>query len=191
MSAKTIMIIVVVIFVGYILIRDRLLGKQMPAAINPGQRLPEFSLQDENGNPVGSADLLGRPAVLLFVRGSWCPFCSKQVANLTKHYKDITDSGARLILITPKPLETTRRVAEFFEVDFEFWLDSSLQVARSLGIVQDGGVPSDYRAEYGEDTMWPTSLVIDADGVIRLAEMSRFIVDRPDPARLLNAVKKL
>lgn len=191
MSAKTVIIIVVVIFVGYFLMRDKLRGKQMPATIRPGQRLPVFSLQDEKDNPVSSTDLLGRPAVLLFVRGSWCPFCSKQVANLTKYYKEITDSGARLILITPQPLETTRRVADFFKVDFEFWLDDSLQVARQLGLVQEAGVPEDFQGEYGEDTMWPTSLVVDADGVIQLTEMSRFIADRPNPEKLLGALKKL
>lgn len=191
MSVITALIVVFVFAVGLYVARDKLRGKQMPAALRPGQRLPEFSLHDENNNPVSSTDLLGRPAVLLFVRGSWCPFCSKQVANLTKHYKDITDSGARLVLITPEPLETTRRVANFFEVDFEFWLDKSLQVARLLGLVQNAGVPKDFRTEYGEDTMWPTSLVVDANGVIRLTEMSRFIADRPDPEKLLGALRKL
>ena len=171
-------------------LRDKLRGKQIPTAIRPGQKLPEFSAQDEGGNAVSSSDLLGQPAVLLFVRGSWCPFCSKQVADLTKHYKEITESGARLVLVTPQPLETTRRVADFYKVDFDFWLDESLQVAKMLGLVQSAGVPKDYRAEYGDDTVWPTSLVIDKDGVIRLTEMSRFIADRPDAQKLLDAVRK-
>lgn len=182
---------IIVIAAGIFLFRDKVRGKPVPNAIKPGKSLPDFTATNENGETLRSGSLRERPSVLLFVRGSWCPFCSKQVANLTKHYKEITDSGARLILITPKPLETTRRVADFFAVDFEFWLDDSLAIGRELGLVQEGGVPGDSRAEYGTDTLWPTSLVVDADGVIRHTELSRFIADRPNPEKLLTVVKQL
>ena len=181
------MLIVVVVM----LLRDRLRGKAVPAGLKPGSPLPEFSALDENGNSLHSRDLRGRPSVLLFVRGNWCPFCSKQVENLTKYYKAINDSGAHLVLITPKPLETTRRVAEFFKVDFEFWLDESLAIGRQLGLVHEAGVPKDYDREYGRDTLWPTTLVVDRDGIIRHTELSRFIADRPDPAKILKIVRRL
>ena len=144
-------------------LRDTSRGRPAPEALQTGQPLPSFSAVDEKGNPVSSSELIGTPAVLLFVRGSWCPFCSRQVENLTKNYKEIGASGARLILLTPQPLETTRRVADFFEVEFEFWLDESMHVTKQLGLLLPAGVPDDYRKEYGEDTIWPASLVIDAE----------------------------
>jgi len=171
--------------------RDRLRSRPVPPALQPGRPLPAFSAVDEDGKPVRTSDLAGTPAILLFVRGSWCPFCSRQVANLTSVYKEITDAGARLILVTPKPLETTRRVAEIFGVDFEFWLDETLAVGERLGLVLKAGVPDRYRNEYGEDTLWPAALVIDADGLIRYSELSRFIADRPDPQKLLDVLKEL
>ncbi len=166
-------------------------GRRVPEQLKPGQPLPEFQAVDEEGNRVGSAELAGAPAIMLFVRGSWCPFCSRQVADLTKVYKQITDSGVRLILITPKPLETTRRVADMFGVEFDFWLDESLAIAKQLGIVLEAGVPDEQRKTYGEDTLWPTSLVVDANGVIQYTELSKVLVDRPNPEKLLNVVRKL
>ncbi len=162
----------------------------VPDDLRPGKPLPDFSAVDEQGSPVRSTELHGAPAVLLFVRGTWCPFCSSQVANLTKYYKDIIDSGARLILVTPKPLETTRRVAEFFKVEFDFWLDESLDVARQLGLVQKAGVPKGYSKEYGEDTVWPTAVVIDSAGLIVYGRLSKTVADRPDPRELLTAIRK-
>ena len=164
-------------------------GPPVPPALRPGNPLPEFTALE--GNQVRSADLVGTPTVILFVRGNWCPFCSKQVANLTTYYKDIVDLGAKLILLTPKPLQTTRRVAEFFEVEFDFWLDESLHIANQLGLVAPKGVPKDHRGEYGEDTFWPTSLVVDSEGIIRFSKLSRYFVDRPNPQMLLNALKAL
>ena len=184
--------IAAVLVVGFLVAsRKNIRTKPVPDNIRPGQPLPQFQAVDENGDRLSSSDLAGAPAILLFVRGSWCPFCSKQVADLTKVYKEITDAGAKLILLTPKPLETTRRVAEIFGVEFDFWLDESLEIAQQLGIVLEAGVPDEQRKEYGEDTVWPTSLVVDADGVIRFTEISRFLVDRPNPEKLLQIVRNL
>lgn len=161
-----------------------------PRQLEAGSPLPDFRAIDEQGDPVRSVELHSSPTVILFVRGNWCPFCSRQVSNLTQHYRDIVDLGAKLIFITPKPLETTRRVAEFFKVEFDFWLDEDLAVTRQLGLLLEGGVPGSYRKEYGKDTIWPTALVVDAGGIIRYSELSKHISDRPDPRVLLREVRK-
>lgn len=192
MSSTIIAIVVTVISVVLIAVyRVRQRGlRAMPPQLKPGSPLPDFLAADEQGSPVRSTELHGAPAVILFVRGNWCPFCSRQVSNLTQYYRDIVDLGARLVLITPKPLETTRRVAEFFNVEFDFWLDDELGVSRQLGLLQQGGVPKDYDKEYGRDTIWPATLVVDAAGIIRFTELSKHISDRPDPAALVREVRK-
>ena len=176
-----------VIAAGWFLWRQP--GRPAPGWASKGKPLPDFAAVDEQGDPVRSTGLHGAPAVILFVRGSWCPFCSSQVKRLTRYYKDIVDLGGRLILITPKPLETTRRVAEFFEVEFDFWLDESLQIAKQLDLVQAAGVPGDYQKEYGTDTVWPTAIVTDAAGIIAYVKLSKNIADRPNPKELLAAIR--
>lgn len=164
--------------------------RAVPAVLKSGSPLPDFHATDEQGDPVRSTQLHGSPTVILFVRGNWCPFCSAQVRNLTKYYKDIIDLGAKLVILTPKPLETTRRVAEFFEVEFDFWLDDSLLVTEQLGLLLKSGVPGSYSKEYGRDTVWPTAIVVDAAGIIRFTELSKHISDRPDPGLLLRELKE-
>jgi peroxiredoxin len=174
---------------GYLVYR-RHGARPVPEQLREGQPLPEFAALDEAGNSLSSGQLRGTPVVMIFVRGNWCPFCNRQVKNLTACYKDIVDLGARLILVTPQPQETTKRVAEFFDVEFEFWLDESLSAARKLGLLLESAVPKDYYPEYGSDTTWPASLVIDAEGVIRYVELSKHITDRPDPKTLLRELRK-
>ena len=190
MGSNSILIIIAVVVLAALAYRwFRRAGRPVPAVLRRGQPLPDFHAIDEAGNPIRSTHLHGSAAVILFVRGNWCPFCSSQVENLTVHYKDIIDLGARLVLITPKPLETTRRVAEFFEVEFEFWLDDGLTVTKQLGLLQESGVPKDHRKEYGENTIWPTALVVDPSGIIRYTELSKFIADRPNPKTLLRELR--
>ena len=190
MSATSIFVIAAVLIVAALgFQRFRNAGRPVPEALRRGQPLPDFHAVDENGDPVRSTKLHGTAAVILFVRGNWCPFCSSQVENLTVHYKDIIDLGARLILVTPKPLETTKRVAKFFEVEFDFWLDDELTVTKQLGLLQESGVPKGHRKEYGDDTIWPTALVVDRNGTIRYVELSKFIADRPNPKTLLRELR--
>jgi len=190
MSTTAILIIAAVIAAAiFAYRRSEKVGRPVPAILRRGQPLPDFQAIDESGDAVRSTELRGEAAVILFVRGNWCPFCSSQVENLSAHYKDIVDLGARLILVTPKPLETTRRVAEFFEVEFDFWLDDDLAITRQLGLLMKAGVPDDSRKEYGADTIWPTALVIDPDGIIRYTELSKFIADRPKPSTLLRELR--
>ena len=190
MSITALLIIAAVIVVAIFAYRHfQKAGRPVPDILRRGQPLPDFHAVDESGDPVRSTELHGTAAVILFVRGNWCPFCNSQVENLSAHYKDIVDLGARLILVTPKPLETTRRVAEFFEVEFEFWLDDDLAITKQLGLLLESGVPDNSRKEYGADTIWPTALVIDPSGIIRYTELSKSIADRPKPSTLLRELR--
>ena len=80
-------------------------------------------------------------------------------------------------------------MAEFFEVEFDFWLDADLSVAKQLGLLLESGVPAEHRKEYGDDTIWPTALVVDQNGIIRYTQISRMIIDRPDPKLLLKELQ--
>jgi peroxiredoxin len=184
-------LITVAVIVTTILLywQSRNLGMPVPQTLTRGQALPDFHAVEENGDPVQASDLHGSAAVMLFVRGNWCPFCSSQVEDFVVHYKEIVELGAKLILVTPKPQETTRRVAKFFDVEFDFWLDEGLVAARQLGLMQESGVPSDHQQEYGKDTLWPMALVIDPNGIIQYAEKSQHISDRPNPKTLLSELR--
>ena len=182
---------ILIIVAGIWIFGRKKTGRRMPNVLRRGQPLPDLKATDEHGNVVASSDLAGAPAVILFVRGNWCPFCTAQVADLTSHYKDIVDLGSRLIFITPKPLETTRRVAEFYEVDFDFWLDEELTIARQLDLLHHDGVPGSYHREYGSETVWPAALVVDASGIIRFSEVSQTIADRPDSKKLLGELRRI
>ena len=193
MNTLLILMIVVaaIVLAGWLFVRHNLRGKPASLALAEGDALPGFEAEDESGQPVSSGELRGKPAVLLFIRGNWCPFCTRQVEDLARHYKRITELGARLIFVVPKPLDTTRRVAEIFKVEFDFWLDPQLKVARQLGLVHAGGVPGKHREQFGRDTIWPTAMVVAEDGRIRYIQQSRRIVDRPDPEDIVDELEKI
>ena len=156
-----------------------------------GNALPDFTCRLEDGSDVSSSSLRGSKSVLLFVRGSWCPFCSEQVKALTDYYRRITEDGGRLIIITRRPLETTKNVAEQFGVEFEFWLDQDLAAATELGLVDEEPTPERIQPEFGKRTIRPTVLVTDRDNNIRYSYRSENPTDRPDPSRFMSVFDKI
>ncbi|MEM7612384.1 MAG: redoxin domain-containing protein [Pseudomonadota bacterium] len=160
-------------------------------AIALGHTLPSFSCVLEDGSEVSSDSLRGGKSVLLFVRGSWCPFCSEQVQSLTDHYRKITEEGGRLIIVTRRPLDTTKRVAEQFAVKFEFWLDSDLSAAQTLNLIDGEEIPDRFHEDFGRRTILPTVLVTDRDNAIRYSYRSAKPSDRPDPSKFMSVFESI
>lgn len=52
-------------------------AEAVKTALNVGAKMPAFNLKDANGKSVSSEDLLKQGnLVVVFYRGSWCPFCN-------------------------------------------------------------------------------------------------------------------
>src|SRR5258708_39026731 len=60
-------------------------SKILQTALKEGQQAPQFQLKDAKGERVNSAKLLKNGSlVVVFYRGSWCPYCNLQLHALQK-----------------------------------------------------------------------------------------------------------
>lgn len=158
--------------------------------IETGQSLPEFSALNLDGRPVYSRDLLGKPALLMFYRGNWCPFCVVQVKELAAACRELGDR-ARIVLISPQPAKKTRELAARFDVPFDFWVDTDNQAATVLGINHDQGLPAGMQAlGYDSDTVLPTSIVLAADGMVLDVDEPENYRNRPGPDFLARVLER-
>ena len=135
-----------------------------------------------------SVDLRGKPAVLLFFRGNWCPICRAQVKEVAEGYRGLIDRGAQVVLISPQPHDLTERVADLYDVAFHFWVDADAAAARALGILHEDGVPIGARGTYGRHTVLPTVVITDEAGKILYTDQSDNFRVRPDPDRFVEVL---
>ena len=106
------------------------------SALNVGAAMPAFSLKDANGKTVESSDLLKHGnLVVVFYRGSWCPFCNLYLRNLQKNLTQIKAKGGNLVAISVENPDNSLSVAKKNELDFTVLSDPNLTVARKFGIV--------------------------------------------------------
>jgi peroxiredoxin len=68
--------------------------------LEPGTRVPEFSLADEDGGRFTRADLDGHTTVLIFYPFAFSSVCSEQLTLYEEVLADFEAQGARLIAIS-------------------------------------------------------------------------------------------
>lgn len=108
------------------------------SGLNVGAKMPSFSLKDANGKTVNSGDLLKQDnLVVVFYRGSWCPYCNLYLRNLQKNLAQIKAAGGNLVAISVENPDNSLSVAKKNEVEFTVLSDPNLDVARKFGIVYE------------------------------------------------------
>ena len=158
--------------------------------LKPGRELVPFVLKSAAGKKVRSSDFRGRPTILLFYRGNWCPLCMAQIREIADAYQQITACGARVALISPQPHKNTESLARRFDVDFEFYTDEGNRAARALGIASAWGVPFGMQLlGYKSETVLPTVIITDPDGKILWADETSNYRVRPEPQTFLDVLR--
>jgi peroxiredoxin len=105
-------------------------------ALKTGAKMPVFKLKDATGKTVGSDELLKQGnLVIVFYRGSWCPFCNLYLRNLQKNMPQIKGAGGNLVAISVENPDNSLTVAKKNELDFTVLSDPNLTLARKFGIV--------------------------------------------------------
>ncbi|WP_264996350.1 peroxiredoxin-like family protein, partial [Kozakia baliensis] len=172
-------------------------------ALKAGDKAPAFTLNDPEGNPVSSADLLAKgPLVVSFYRGVWCPYCNMELQALEAALPSFRELGANLIAISPQTAVNSRKSVRQNALDFPILSDTHNDVAAKFGL--RFALP-DYLVElyqnlkndlpgFNGDDSWtlpmPGRFVIGQDGVILYAEVNPDYTRRPEPENMLPALSK-
>tara|TARA_Y100000590_G_scaffold181856_1_gene207226 strand:+ start:1839 stop:2525 length:687 start_codon:yes stop_codon:yes gene_type:complete len=93
-----------------------------------GNRIPEFKIIYEDGTEVTSASLIenGKP-VFMYFAASWCPGCTRELAELKEVYPEFTDDIV-FISVGVDPTETMSELVKYKERHSHPWT-----VAKPLG----------------------------------------------------------
>lgn len=161
-------------------------------SLKVGKQLPEFLLEDSQGNEVSSTSFIGKPAIYLFYRGNWCPLCMAQIKEISAQYKELEKRGVNTILVSPQPHKYTQHLADKFDVGFKFLVDKGNKAAKQLDVFARNGIPAGFQVlGYNSDTVLPTVVITDRANKIIFADLTDNYRVRPEPETFLKVIDEL
>jgi thioredoxin-dependent peroxiredoxin len=102
--------------------------------IEPGQQAPDFTLPDQDGEPVRLSDLRGRPVVLYFYPKADTPGCTAQACGVRDHRADYEAAGARVVGVSPDPVARVKKFHDKQSLNFTLLADEDHSVCAAYGV---------------------------------------------------------
>jgi peroxiredoxin len=177
-------------------------------ALKAGEHAPEAALScgltSAQGKPVRLGDELAKgPAIVVFYRGGWCPYCNLTLRAYQKLLPQIRALGAGMIAITPETPDRSLSTSEKNALEYQVLSDPELRAAAAFGLAFE--LPPDLQALYlknGNDlrlvngsAQWslpvPATYVIGADGLVLYAHVDADYRNRAEPADALAALQRV
>lgn len=109
-----------------------------PQDISPllaGEQIPALSLPKSTGEVFDlNRSVSQTPTILVFYRGGWCPYCSKQFAGLQEIEQDLTKLGYQIIAISTDSPENLGKTLSNEKLSYTLLSDADLNAAKRFGI---------------------------------------------------------
>jgi len=168
--------------------------------VTAGDTIEDFTLPDATGAHVTLGELLADgPAVIVFYRGGWCPYCNLALRTYQRELlPELERYGARLVAISPQRPDQSLSTKEKAELTFTVLSDPGSQVASRLGIVFTPAdeVLSAQRAlgldlsQVNEtvELPMPTVLIVGADRVVQFADTHADYTARTEVSDIIAAL---
>ena len=149
-----------------------------------GTEAPDFTLPDQDGNPVSLSELRGQPIVLYFYPKADTPGCTTQACGIRDHRADYERTGARVIGVSPDTVGAQRKFAEKYDLDFTLLADEDHSVAELYGVWGD-------KKMYGKTYMGVrrSTFLIDPEG--KIAQVFVGVKPAGHSEEVLSALGKL
>ncbi|UCC88349.1 MAG: redoxin domain-containing protein [Anaerolineales bacterium] len=96
--------------------------------------VPDFILDVANGPSVTLSELWREHYLLLWLsRGLACPFCRRQIMQLTQIQDEIQNQNTQVILIAHTELEQARSMLQYYPVPWPYACDPGRRAATAYG----------------------------------------------------------
>jgi peroxiredoxin len=144
------------------------------------------------------------PVVVVFYRGSWCPYCEKTLDGWDKSIDALNAAGGRLVALTPDAPSHVAETLTKQDLGFTVLSDANADAARALRVnfVVDRATRDRYLG-FGIDLersnangLWqlphPGTFIIDRDGTVLYAAVDTdYRNGRADPDEVVTAYRNL
>jgi len=147
--------------------------------LEKGDRFPEIAINVVGGRTITlPRDLVGAYAVVLFYRGSWCPYCNAQLAAFSRARELFAAYGIAIVALSVDDEATTKALIERLHLNFLVGFGANAENIRAATGAYEGSA-----------YLQSTGFVLDRCGRILTAVYSSGAIGRLVPDDVAGFVK--
>lgn len=145
-----------------------------------GDKAPDFTLKDGDGNDWTLSENLGKVIVLLFYPGDNTPVCTKQLCSVRDNWDEYAKTGAEIIGISTDSVELHKDFAKKHNFPFTLLADENGEVVGKYDV--KSWIPNKSARAV---------TVIDKDGIVRKHKVQSLSVFKPSDEEVLAAIAEV
>lgn len=146
-----------------------------------GDKFPALSLDLPGGTTLELPDALaGHYGVVLFYRGSWCPYCNAQLRAFERAHDSLAEVDARVVALSVDDEPTTQALVDKLRLRFPVGHSAD---ARAVGETTGAFVNDDPRH------LQSTGFVLDPSGAVIVSVYSSGAIGRLVPEDVVGLIR--
>lgn len=153
--------------------------------ITVGQKAPEFSLYTSEKTKINLADYKGKNVLLLFFPQAFTSVCTEELCSVRDNIHQYGDLNAEVFGISVDSVFTLAKYKEDQQYNFPLLSDFNKEVSSSYGTIY-----GDWILDM-KGVSKRSAFLIDAEGVIRYAEVLENAGEQPNFSAIEEALKAL
>jgi peroxiredoxin len=151
--------------------------------LNPGDRFPDLPVTEVGGDMIElPGALAGSFGVVLFYRGSWCPYCNAQLRAFERASENLAQVGARVVALSVDDEATTKELITKHGLTFPVGYGAD---ARAVADATGAFVNHD------PTFLQSTGFVLDPDGKVVVSVYSSGAIGRLVPDDVVGLIRYL
>jgi peroxiredoxin Q/BCP len=129
--------------------------------LTEGEKAPDFTTKDQNGNKVSLKDFRGKKVVLYFYPEDDTPTCTIEACNLRDNYAELQKAGLIVLGVSPDDEKSHKKFEKKYDLPFTLLEDLEKKIIDKYGVWGEKNL-------YGRKYMglFRTTFLIDETGKI-------------------------
>jgi peroxiredoxin len=149
-----------------------------------GSKAPDFTLMNQERQPVTLSALKGKPVVLAFFPAAFSGVCQKELCTFRDSMAQLNEAQAQVLGISVDTFFSLKAFQDQQHLNFPLLSDFNKEVIREYGVFNEDMIGLKGIAKR-------SVFVIDKDGVIRYREVLDDARNEPDYPKVLAAVESV
>jgi len=129
--------------------------------LQAGDKVPNFTTTDQDGNSVSISDYKGKKLIVFFYPAASTPGCTAEACNLRDHYSELQAEGYELLGVSADTEKKQSNFRNKYEFPFPLLADTEKEVIHAFGV---WGPKKFMGREY--DGIHRKTFLIDENGVV-------------------------